>query len=193
MWQVTDLYRIEWAENPLNTKIFLTDMGRLYLRYQIAKDGILDAAVLINMDETMDPPKHAKKWVDGFDYTTEEGQIERRIEEHATNNERWLAEEFHTGDCTCVPCSCIKCYAEEYLGVCTLEGLGKHPGASVAKAFSVVKTLAEAIHYLETEPIAATWGQPEDWEPYVPRWKQDRNKAVAWLRQYGQEHNFAVA
>jgi hypothetical protein len=188
------VYRIQWAENPLASKVFLTERGRYYLRYKIALDGILDAAVLINMDKTMDPPKNAVKWVDGFDYTSEDGQAERRVEELAAQCEHWLSTEVHCGDCTCVPCGCIKCYAEGFLGISTIEGLGKHQGHYVEKAFSGIYSLSNAIQYLLTKPIQATWGKPEDWQQYVPRWTEERNAAVAWLQQYGKEHNFiAVA
>lgn len=63
-------FTIEWAENPLASKIHLSELGRVYLRYRIAVDGIFDARVLINMDK--DPKigrPNSGDWVDGFEYS----------------------------------------------------------------------------------------------------------------------------
>lgn len=44
-------------------------------------------------------------------------------------------EGYHMGDCTCVPASCPKCYAESLLGVDTIEGLGKYEAGKIHDVF----------------------------------------------------------
>lgn len=174
---------VEWADNPLASRIVLDDYGRLLLRYAIAKDAIHSACVLIHMDKTQDPPSKGR-WVDQFDFSSED------IEAQITRTAEWCEKallDVHCGDCTCVPATCIKCYAEEFIHVNTIHNLGKHPGHYVECAFGDGRTtLEEALHWMRTEPIKATWA---GWEVHAPRWKQERDAAIEWLERYGREHD----
>ena len=105
----------------------------------------------------------------------------------------------HCGDCICVPCSCLKCHAEEYLGINTLAGLSKHSAAKVASAFgnNGARALDQALESLASynptlwsnEARRQLWESclPR-WESCLPRWRAEAAAAHAWLLQYRNEH-----
>lgn len=170
-----ELFEISWDPNPLKTRIILTDMGRLRVKLGIASDLIEQAKALFKLAQQ----DQDLKWTERFDCMED---VEKYLEERAKDCEEWLLEE-HCGDCTCVPCSCTKCYAEEMLGFYTTEGLGTHEAAAISAAFDG-RTSDEALDHLINDPITASWGGPDDWAPYVERWRGERDRAVAWLRAY---------
>lgn len=182
----TEGYIVHWAENPLASKIVLDDYGRLRLRYGIALDNIMEAKV------TMQLAKDDKdlSWLDKCDaFTEEEGSYVKEIDRIFA----WAEQELqgvHCGDCTHVPCPCMKCHAEGYLGFYTTKGLNGAGGHNAQEAFQHVKTLAEAIQRLNKRPITAIW---EGWEAHVPRWTKEHEQTVAWLENYGREHNFLIS
>jgi hypothetical protein len=182
------LYTIEWAANPIATKIRLTEAGRLRLKLGIAMDWLEQAWCCAKLARE----QQDLKWADShhFEFTgVDNDTLARAIDRRAATCERELAES-HCGDCTCVPMSCAKCYAESMLGVDTIAGLGKYPGAVVAGAFAGERTtIAEALAQI-AKPIQPSWGMPADWSPHMERWQQERRDATAWLEQYQRTHGF---
>lgn len=96
----------------------------------------------------------------------------------------------HVGDCTCVPCSCLKCWAESYLGIDTMPGLGKSLAYKVDAAFGDTdeRTIDEAIKWLanyDPKPTSPMWdGKEKLWESCLPRWRDEARQACAWLVAY---------
>jgi hypothetical protein len=184
---------VEWAENPLKSRIILTDYGRLLLRYRLSTDAIHTACVLIGMDKTEGPPTRGGRWVDQFDYLHlhEPTAVEADIERVVTSMYEPYLTDMHCGDCTCVPCTCMKCHVESLLDCFTTVGLDKYAGHSVEMAFRDGRdTLAAAITWLRETPITATW---EGWEAHLERWTKERQRAIAWMEQYGSQHGFATS
>ena len=176
----SELYTIEWRQNPLDSCVKLTDVGRLRLKFGIAIDLIEEAASIIHL---INKEKDVK-WARQFIVTDDVASL---INKQAVLMESWLLET-HCGDCTCVPTTCLKCLAEDMLGVSVREGLGKHEGHAIQKTFAEYNTLDEVINSLETALIVPTWGTAKDWEPYMGRWREERDKAAAWLKQYKADH-----
>jgi hypothetical protein len=94
----------------------------------------------------------------------------------------------HVGDCTCVPWSCMKCRAEELLGINTIAGLGKHPAHYIESAFLDGRDIDAAIAYLDGyRPVrTGAWLRhpQEEFDQHVPRWTADAKHAAEWLRNY---------
>ena len=94
----------------------------------------------------------------------------------------------HVGDCTCVPCTCSKCYAENILGISTIEGLGKHHLYKIDNYFMKNKeaSIDDAITYLtnyyDSGPVPDNWKNNEEsyWKCMV-RWKEEAKQAAEWL------------
>jgi len=87
--------------------------------------------------------------------------------------------EVHGGDCTCIPASCMKCHAEEMLGIDTAP-YSKHTGNSIQSAFSKPgTTLDEAIEVLRT-PIEPQKG----YEQHLARWNVQRAQALIALLEH---------
>jgi hypothetical protein len=149
----------------------------------IAIDLIGDACACISLAKE----KNDNSWLDRLDF--DPNKIDEWIDERAAKCEQWLQEE-HCGDCTCVPMSCLKCYAEEMLGFSVRAGLGKYEGHAIERAFlnNDVTELDVVIDRLANDPITASWGEPKDWEPHMQRWRHERDQAVVWLRKYRDEH-----
>jgi hypothetical protein len=90
----------------------------------------------------------------------------------------------HVGDCTCQPCSCLKCHAEACLGIDTTPGLTRHMAHKIAGAFDrkPEPTLEEAIIDLAGD------GRLNLWNACLPQWRKDVRLAHAWLVKYRNEH-----
>lgn len=89
---------------------------------------------------------------------------------------------WHVGDCTCIPCSCSKCHAEDILGINTIKGLGKHAAHKVNAAFGEdnERTIDEAIERLGNyEPVLK-----KEYEQFQPRWSEEAKNAYDWLVLY---------
>jgi alpha-L-fucosidase len=92
--------------------------------------------------------------------------------------------------------TCVKCMAEEALGISTIEGLGKHSAHKIMGAFGENSSIDEAINRLETKPDYTY--KPESWinfsqkeyEKHIPRWEAERLAALKWLKTYKEEHGF---
>lgn len=99
----------------------------------------------------------------------------------------------HVGDCTCVPTSCLKCWAEGYLGIDTMPGLGKYLAHKVDAAFgrNNERSLDEAIAYLAgygPKPTSRWDGKMEIWNANLPRWRDEARQAHAWLAEYRKRY-----
>lgn len=182
-------FTIEWAENPLKSKILLDDYGRLRLKCAIAVDSLSDASVLIGLELKGELARNGRRWIENYEYANSDIDIDADITEETARCEEYLKDQ-HCGDCTCAPMSCSRCHAESLLGVWTTSGLGKHEGNNVQSAFSDGReTLAAALHWLTTSAIEAKW---EGWERYIDRWTRERKSAIEWLKAYAIAHGFKV-
>jgi hypothetical protein len=171
-----ELYSVEWSDNPLATKVRLTTAGMLRLKLGIATDAVYGVRSCLQLAKE----QQDLKWCDYDDVGSDvEAYIEGRV--------KWCVDalaDVHCGDCTCVPMSCAKCYAEEMLGFFTTDGLGKHEGHAVSTAFAGGRaTIDQAIEYLRG-PIVPIWGTAAEWEPHMERWREQRDRAIEWLTEY---------
>lgn len=172
-----ELFSVEWAENPLTSKIHLTDVGRLRVKVGIAIDWVYGAKASIQLARD----HNDLTWLRHVDPETDD--VDAAMEANLARCEADLRD-VHCGDCTCVPASCMRCHAESLLGFSTTEGLGKHEGHCIQSAFSEGRTtIDEALSYLAS-PVRPTWGTPEDWAPHMERWALERANALEWLSAY---------
>lgn len=117
-----------------------------------------------------------------------ESYYNTNVDEEAKTYFTDLEKGVHVGDCTCVPCTCTKCYAEDILGVSTIEGLGKHHLYKIDNYFSKNpdNTIDDAITYLtkyyDSGPVPDNWKNSEEayWK-YMVRWKEEAKQAAEWL------------
>jgi hypothetical protein len=185
-----ELYTVEWKPNPLLSVVNLTDAGRLRLQLGVAAEVMSDVKAVLSLAER---ENEYPKWISTLDsgfFATPESEDDRDdalrwLELESARYEQWLSES-HGGDCTCVPATCIKCYVEMLLGISTITGLGKHEASGIG--YQDFPSVTAVIEHLQ-RPIAPTWGTPDEWAPYMTRWKQERNNAIAWMTAYGKEHN----
>ena len=189
--------RIIWKPNPLESIVELDDSDRRLLRLRLEVDDLQEriASAHVLLDSTWlqsESPEVGK----ALRYLTIPDDDPVRLDRRAAEFERELAAG-HVGDCTCVPCSCLKCYAEHLVGVDTLKGLGKHEAAKVAGAFTsreggTTPTLDEVISRLLTwRPTKGpAWDKfsDADWQQHVPRLLEEAARAHTWLTRYKAAH-----
>ena len=188
--------KIIWNQNPLCTVVELNDNDREVLVRYVQNEYYSD--ILANIEMGISDGKitsldevymQAKKWEEICNLNAD-CEMVKTFEEELKNE--------HIGDCTCVPCSCLKCHAEYAIGVNTLKGLGNHEASAIQSAFgdSNEKTLEEAIEFLQKEiryeDRHPSWEKysREDYEKHIPHWEQQRRNALEWMIKYKLEHGF---
>lgn len=151
---------IRWTPNPLRTVVVLNDADRWWLREALVLDCPSDV-------------ESEPSWANRF-YAALEDALR----------------DIHVGDCTCDPCSCLKCHAEAYLGIDTTPGLNKWLGHKIADAFDTKpeRTLDEAIAVLANYAPAPSFPMWEDkmdlWNSCLPSWREEARQAHDWLIRY---------
>lgn len=181
---------IKWAMNPLDTTFELTDADRERLKLAIQIEQLEECLSHIHWklkDGDRFDLEEARKWSQYEHWCEEDSWVGKRTEllfKHAIAE---LEHGIHCGDCTCVPASCSKCWAEELMGVNTIKDCGKHSLYKIDGAFGKTKgtSIHEAIENLRNYNPTANW---EGWEAHAPRWKAEAAKALIWLEAYRDEH-----
>lgn len=188
--------RIDYHQNPLRSQVFLDETEKKLLKATIKNELLLEAlAAIWYQFRTKEPPslEKIKEEVSFFD-DDEDGVLSVRVNDLYDVYIKELEESYmHIGDCTCVPATCYKCLAEEYAGVDTIEGLGKHLASKIDRAFKDSSTsIDEAIDFLSKpiseEPNAEYINHPEMYRTHRPRWEQERVSALKWLINYKIKH-----
>lgn len=172
---------IKYNINPLATQIILNDRDMLLLRTRIA---LFQATEAYNdvIDGTVDIDT-SKPEYRSDECFLESPQVDEII---GTYVEELVG--VHSGDCTCVPASCMKCAAETLLGINTLSGLTKHQAHAIESAFVNTRDVNEVIRRLNSiEFDLSAW--PEDEREFAMElarttWIPDRLIALQWLTAY---------
>ncbi len=187
---------IIWKKNPLATVINIDDRDRELMRAKIELDTLW--GYVHHAKFRADPKwkkydeKEAIKQLVAIDHN----RVDERVDEMMEFYEADL-HGVHVGDCTCVPMSCSKCYAEYILGVDTIAGLGKHEGAKLSGYFDnyyEIDDVLEALDNYKVEPFAdnKAWQNGKFTEEYynshIPRWTAEAKNAAEWLREYKRKH-----
>ena len=191
--------KINWNQNPFWTTVDLDDRDKrmILLAYQNEEytnilcsldmdiNGKYNTEPLTDMEKIKE---EVHKWESICNLTVDSPEIMQYIS---------FINETHFGDCTCVPCSCVRCWAEDMLGINTMKGLGKHQASKILGAFGKEgnRTIDEAIESLEqpTSYIKTdAWKSftQEQYESHIPRWENERVTAIEWLKKYKEEHGF---
>ena len=196
--------KINWQPNPLHTTVDLDERDRQVLRLKIKIERLTDllgeAAFHIKEGEHYDLSRVREAvayetWC--ADDDEPEHDFNKEVERFLSYAVDELTTGVHCGDCTCVPCSCTKCWAEDLLGINTIKGAGKHSLYKIDAAFGDKDgsvTIDEAIRSLEnyapTRNEAWIKSDPtgERWEACLPRWRTEAAHAVEWLKKYRDEH-----
>jgi hypothetical protein len=182
---------IHWNPNPLKSSIELNEHEREILRLkihiEILENKIYDAHYHLKGNHGKDridvalgvdslKPERLKETIDGlFGIYLKE------------------LSDYHSGDCCCIPCSCLKCHVEVMLGVNTMKGLRQHEASHIRAAFAhdnnFVINIEDCITWLRNyEPEKKGDWSRINFESHVARWKQEARNAALWLAQYREAH-----
>lgn len=197
--------KITWAPNPLRTTIELDEHEKRWFRERLrslylencitSAHFTLSAEWQRNGKTPEESMAEAVRTLDmGFTTCGEERNgetLEKRLDEQLASYLEDLAGE-HSGDCTCVPCSCTKCYAENILGIDTIKGLGKHEASKIGVFFkgdgvSIDDVVDRLKDYRPVYTPNPNWPEA-DWQQHVPRWTEEGRRAHEWLTMYRDKH-----
>ena len=189
--------KIIWHQNPFKTKVEIDerDKERILIAYQNEEYSNILCDLNLELNGKYNRPaltdleiikEKVGRWDEICDLSVDAEEIQNYISYLDTT---------HMGDCTCVPCSCMRCFVEDMLGINTIKGLGKHEANNVLGAFGKdeKKTIDEAIASLEADKEyikPETWPDSVGYEIYIPRWESERKRAIEWLKKYKEEHGF---
>jgi hypothetical protein len=192
--------KISWHQNPFKTKVKIddSDKERILLAHQ--NEEYSNILCDLNMDlngkynrKTLTDLEVIKekvgKWGEICNLTVDSKEIQAYFDYLNTE---------HLGDCICIPCTCMRCWVEEMLGIDTLKGLYKHSASDVHGAFGKTgeNSIDEALeqlkepHTYETRHSAWEKYPREEYEKHIPRWDEERKYGLEWLQKYKEEHNF---
>jgi hypothetical protein len=188
--------KIIYQDNPLDTVVELSESDRkeFWLKIKISEmENILESAWLESNKTYYDIEK-IRKDLD-IDYWSSDDNTKTKLDERVDELfDIYIAElnGSHVGDCTCVPCSCTKCHAEDVLGINTIQGLKKHVASVIESAFNEYKTIDDAIYSLENyvpDRSKGGWDSASDeqWECARPSFYKHAAEAAMWLKNYKVE------
>lgn len=183
---------ITYNKNPLHTIVELDNNEKKELWYKIKINALEDNISIARL-----------YLIEGKNFDIEQARIILKNEYDENDNsklDKWCDEMLeyyifelssnHSGDCTCVACSCSKCSAEELLGIDTIKGLGKHSAYKIERAFGTdnSNSIEEALIYLKNytgiPDDVSLWKSYGGYEQYIPRWKEEARIAYDWLLKY---------
>lgn len=220
---------VKLTPNPLNAKISLTEAAkrefalmvwmqdliennfltaRFYLKPMCGKN--VDGVYVPNPSEPDKAIKYLeygeKDWYETW-YGEKEGEADTT---HMTRMERIMndpyvkcmidaLEEEHCGDCTCVPSSCVRCHAEDVLGLDTLPS-SKHVNRKIGElAWQDYATPEQKERRAELlrpsrESAEKYWAEHPDIKAFhQPRWDQEEKLAkelyAEHLRLYKEQES----
>lgn len=185
--------KIVYGENPFVTKVLLTDIEKLKLRYDLKvrelENRLYDAYFYLTEEKYKDEARVLSA-LDPSYYTEEEDGVKTKLDERVDKLYACFIEDleegYHVGDCTCVPCSCSKCHAESMVGVDTIALLGKHEAHVLWEEF--MENGNDNITCIEVYDRLVAKGAPvatEDWHvAHLDRWGAEYVRALKWLKSY---------
>lgn len=186
---------ITYDKNPLHTIVELDDNEKKELWYKIKINELEDRISSTKFYLRNNKYFNIDKARDALDIEYDESD-NNQLDEYCNQLLDYYVNQLalsHSGDCTCAPYTCDKCYAESLLGIDTIKGLERHSANKIKKAFDNNRTIDEALEYLSNYD-----GIPDDlilWEAvggykqYVDKWKSEAKSAYDWLLLYKKSYN----
>lgn len=171
--------RFIYAQNPLNTEIYLdeTDIKIARLKIEIAdlEDSIFSAQFHLDQPQFRDQEKANWHITQPKLYTEERDKM---LDDRTKEAIQALTKP-HAGDCICIPCTCEKCYISDILDIDELGyksgRYNKYVGYLIHRTFQNVTTCSEAVEYLSKNPPNENWSK---------NYHDNYQKALDYLKKY---------
>lgn len=111
--------RVEWADNPLLSRVILSPIGKEYLVMKLQVEYWEEITDMVIHSTDLSEEKKAEM----LDFSS--------AKEYSDSMARYYERELlgtHSGDCTASPQGCTKCYAENLLGITTIPDMSSKIG-----------------------------------------------------------------
>lgn len=173
--------KIIYNENPLKTVVELDNQDRQILKLEIEKDFLQEMICGAHYHLERNEYDKAKDEID-WDYWFVDKSDDGQSNYEKTINQRFDAcvdalKDTHIGDCTAFPSTCIKCLAEYYLVIRTIDRLSKHDAYKLFYLFEKHQHINEALKCLETE-LDETLSNDNQ--------RKSREYLLEWLQKYNE-------
>ena len=210
--------QFEWAQNPLETKIIITDHEKEILWHKVRWNDVQWNAVGCHLaieklkkmveSEPFDIPairlqaNEISKALEYDSFYTSKGNDSDSTEKSGYDAEadhqlKYLIQaldEPHVGDCTCVPCSCTKCQVEDLLGIDTLSIDGEYPGKHVLHYVSFAFKTPNEYNKGTIIPNCQTIDEAIEWlDDYDPSAGSDKENLKEWFPKWKKDADSAAA
>lgn len=162
-------------QNPLKSHFELNDDQKAAFKFAVRAEELLECVFSAEYHLEKGDLERGLKEVK---YATDD-DFESRMDARAEDRLSWLKEP-HAGDCTCFPCSCIRCHAEGILGLDSTPGLDKYMGHEIFRAFQKYESINEVLTFLEK--------LHEGTHEHVDRWNATRQRTLEWLKEYKNKY-----
>jgi hypothetical protein len=189
--------KIIYQDNPLAATVVLTadEQREFWLKIKISEMENILESVWLESNKTYYDIDKIRKDVD-IDYWSSDDDTKTKLDKRVDELfDIYMSDlnGIHVGDCTCVPCSCTKCHAEDVLGINTIQGLKKHSASIIEYAFLDFKTIDQVIHFLDNyvpDRSKGGWDTETDerWNAISPTFIEQASEAANWLKKYKKEN-----
>lgn len=169
--------KIYYAQNPLVSRIELNELEKhifflKYVNYELYDEIGMAHFYIENTDK-----ESALSWL----FRGKQEELFNKRDKEVFQYYLGALSDTHIGDCTCFSAPCSKCFAEDFLGINTLSGLGKYAGSYLYSQFSSGKNIEEVLTYLKDYMPKGSF---DGWEQYAEKWSTDAKHAYEWLLKY---------
>lgn len=192
--------KIIWNQNPLRTVVELDEHEKEVLWYKVKIQEMEELLYTAHFHLTPDygyfNAAKVQQACDPSYFISDEYNKDKPSLINQTVDERHKTyldalQGSHDGDCICHACSCIKCHAEQLLGVDTILGLRKHQAAAIHQACGGWKEqipIEQAIKTLEEYDAHKRIPQWKGEQKWYDKWNLDHKQAAEWLKMYKNTH-----
>jgi hypothetical protein len=191
---------IIYTPNPLETNIILNEQEKKEFWYKLKIDELQELLLDCHFSLEKENIDDAKKFSD-YDYYISDDDNKSNIDIRCDELLEYYLKELqssHAGDCTCLPCACCKCIAENHIGFYSTKGLDSHSAYKIFQAFKSEDnnkvSIDQALNKLKNPSFEKTekWNHisQEQFDKYVTGWKIDYKKAYDYLLEHKIKNSF---
>lgn len=189
---------IIWNQNPLLTKIILDNKDKEILKLKVRislLEDVLSAAEYLKEKNVYDRIECPNLDMNGKTYLelAKDGLLisNKNFDEDVEYFYKMYLDELesgaHMGDCTAFPGTCIKCVAEDHLGINTISGISKRGAQYILNAFRENDTIEDLI--VKLEETISYYKDDEKSTEYVLNWTKQLETALEWIKEYIKKRN----
>lgn len=168
---------IKYNANPLKTEVILDPVELLAIRYYLISERLSEVCSEV-YDALEIKSAHEIKDILGNKWRYVDEDVGGEVDEYVQ-----ALKSTHFGDCIAMPTRCMKCVAEDVLGISTVEGANREMLAHIAISQAIVGDDIDVV-------IQDLTNKKEKYkaDEKLQRWAHNCEEACVWLQEYKKKH-----